>query len=201
MRLNELISNVNVYGIEESIIASGYPMVTNPSESKLCMSRAKTLGNALIGSGHDNFLNGIVVQFDLDFTIKAWTEAERYHFLEFVSSCSTMHKLKDMDFNLCYIEHVDDRIIKVMRELQQAYNNNKTQENFLNLIYSNPVGMKLTARMTTNYRQLKTIYTQRKVHELPEWKALCKWVELLPYAKELGIVGKALDNTLLPKEK
>ena len=36
--------------------------------------------------------------------------------------------------------------------------------------------------MTTNYRQLKTIYAQRKTHRLPEWRAFCDWVETLPNA-------------------
>ena len=37
--------------------------------------------------------------------------------------------------------------------------------------------------MTTNYRQLKTIYRQRKNHALPEWKAFCKWIETLPWSE------------------
>jgi hypothetical protein len=36
--------------------------------------------------------------------------------------------------------------------------------------------------MTTNYRQLKTIYKQRRTHTLPEWQAFCDWIETLPYA-------------------
>lgn len=46
----------------------------------------KNLGGSDIGSGHDNFLNGIVVQFDLTFSNKAWVEMQRYHFIDFVSS-------------------------------------------------------------------------------------------------------------------
>jgi hypothetical protein len=37
--------------------------------------------------------------------------------------------------------------------------------------------------MTTNYRQLKTIYSQRKTHRLPEWKEFCAWIETLPYSE------------------
>ena len=42
--------------------------------------------------------------------------------------------------------------------------------------------IRLTASMTTNYRQLKTIYAQRRHHRLPEWQAFCDWIETLPYA-------------------
>ena len=53
-------------------------------------------------------------------------------------------------------------------------------EKYLEILYSNPAGFKLTARMTTNYRQLKTIYAQRRTHRLPEWRAFCEWIETLP---------------------
>ena len=56
---------------------------------------------------------------------------------------------------------------------------------YLEILYSNPCGMYLTARMTTNYQQLKTIYQQRRFHRLPEWQDFCDWIETLPYFKEL----------------
>lgn len=52
-------------------------------------------------------------------------------------------------------------------------------------------GLRLTARITTNYRQLKTIYQQRKNHRLPEWRAFCAWIETLPRAE--FITGKRVD--------
>lgn len=191
-----MISNVKVYDLEESIFASGYPMLIDAPNEELfdeetyCISdnsfeRAIKLAQTRIGEGHDNFLNGIKVNFDLDFTIKVWTEAERYHFFDFVSSMSTMHRLKDMDLSNSYIEYTDMFIIERMKELQQQYKDDPTPQNLLILLYSNPVGMKLTARMTTNYRQLKTMYTQRKNHRLPEWRDFCEWIETLPCAKEL----------------
>ena len=72
-----------------------------------------------------------------------------------------------------------------MKELQKEYNENPTKENMYKMLYTNPCGLKLTARMTTNYLQLKTIYHQRKNHRLQEWQDFCKWIETLPYAKEL----------------
>jgi hypothetical protein len=56
---------------------------------------------------------------------------------------------------------------------------------YLEILYTNPAGFTLTARMTTNYRCLKNIYIQRKNHRLPEWRAFCKWIESLPYFEEL----------------
>lgn len=103
---------------------------------------------------------------------------------------STMHKI--CDFELApdrFNEHVDQRLIDILKEKIAAYKEDPTPEKYLDVLYNVPVGFKLTAQMSTNYRQLKTIYKQRKNHRLPEWKAFCAWVETLPFAKAL-IVGE-----------
>jgi hypothetical protein len=69
------------------------------------------------------------------------------------------------------------------------YNEDPTADNYLNLLYNIPVGFRLTAGMTTNYRQLKTIYQQRRNHRLPEWQEFCDWVETLPLFPELCLNG------------
>ena len=51
------------------------------------------------------------------------------------------------------------------------------------VIYNIPSGFEYTARLTTNYRQLKTIYSQRKNHRLPDWRIFCDWIEELPHSE------------------
>lgn len=183
-----MISNVNVYGVEESVKASKYPMsVDTESCTYEITPRVRSLGTCKTGTGHDNFLNGCIVQFDLSFTIKAWTEAERYHFFDFVSSQSTMHRIAQLDVRNQCNEYVTENTIREVERLKEIYLADRTAENYLTLLYNVPVGFRLTARMTTNYRQLKTIYQQRKNHRLPEWQEFCKWCESLPYFKEICI--------------
>lgn len=186
MTIDDIISNVRVYGLEASIKRSKYPMSIDTST---CTSEVtKTIFNLAqspVGSGHDNWLNGIIVQFDLTFTNKAWVEAERYHFLDFVSSQSTMHRITKFDLDKAYIEYTDPRMIEIMQQLVAQYNADPTPDNYLKVLYSNPAGFKLTAGMTTNYRQLKTIYYQRKNHRLPEWRVFTEWITTLPMFKEL----------------
>ena len=153
-------------------------------------------------------MTGIVVQFDLTFSNKAWVEAERYKFLNFVSSQSTMHRITKFNLDEVYMEYTDPRIVAIMKEKVAEYNalmskitaekekgndvsdlRKEADRRYLEILYSNPAGFRLTAKMTTNYRALKTIYHQRKDHRLPEWKAFCAWVETLPYA--YFITGKA----------
>lgn len=200
MNWQEVVSNVKIYGLEDSVRGSKYPMATDLSKvDETVTERTIQLAQAEAGSGHDNFLNGVIVQFDLTFSNKAWVEAERYHFLDFVSSQSTMHRITAFDLDQVYNHYVDPRIIAIMKEKTREYNELKADiralrdegkdtttlddvaaQKYLEILYSNPAGFRLTARMTTNYRQLKTIYFQRRSHRLPEWRAFCKWIETLP---------------------
>lgn len=204
-----VVDNVEVYGLKQSIKRAKYPMSVDISAlNDEVTNRTKALGNAKRGSGHDNFLKGIVVQFDLTFTVKAWTEGERYHWFDIISSQSTMHRISKFDLDKAYIKYVDPRIITIMKEKVKEYNilasekhfdgasedeieewKNLVAEKYLEILYSNPCGFKLTAGMTTNYQQLKTIYYQRRTHRLPEWKEFCNWVETLPMFKELCLSG------------
>ena len=206
---NDIVSNIRIYDLDECFHASGYPMRTSTEweearESEL--KRGINLSQAADWQGaHDQFLTGIRVSFDLTFTNKAWVEAERYRFLEFVSSQSTMHRITKFDLRNQYNEYVDPRIIEIMEEKVTQHNKllaelaqtpaddeynrerlkNLITQKYLEILYSNPAGFMLTARLTTNYRCLKNIWRQRRNHRLPEWRAFCKWIETLPYAKEL----------------
>ena len=206
---NNIVSNIRIYDLDECFHASGYPMRTSTEweearESEL--KRGINLSQAADWQGaHDQFLTGIRVSFDLTFTNKAWVEAERYRFLEFVSSQSTMHRITKFDLHNQYNEYVDPRIIEIMEEKVAQHNKllaelaqtsaddeynrerlkNLITQKYLEILYSNPAGFMLTARLTTNYRCLKNIWRQRRNHRLPEWRAFCKWIETLPYAKEL----------------
>lgn len=181
---NDIVKNVCVYGLDESIKASKYPMAVDTEQcTNEITDRTRSLAACEKGSGHDQFLTGIIVQFGLTFSVKAWVEAERYNFLDFVSSQSTMHRIASLDIDEQCNEYVTETAKKELQRLKDEYNDDKTPENYLKLLYNVPVGFRLTARMTTNYRQLKTIYSQRKTHRLPEWREFCKWVVTLPHAE------------------
>ena len=203
MRYEDVVSNVNVYGFEEAVKGAkySYAIDTNSVTSEVTKTTL-SLANSKAGSGHDQFMTGIIVQFDLTFSNKAWVEAERYKFLNFISSQSTMHRITKFDLDQAYLPYVDNRIVEIMKEKVKAYNElqaqmtsfknegkdvsemmNTLNEMYLEILYSNPAGFRLTAKMTTNYRALKTIYNQRKNHRLPEWRAFCEWVKTLPHSE------------------
>ena len=99
------VDNVRIYGLNESIIASGYPMqIETYDMNKVVigdkdLKRCKHLGNAVAGSGHDCFAKGITVQFDLQVPEYIWRQLDRYHFIDYVSSQSKMHRILKMDID------------------------------------------------------------------------------------------------------
>lgn len=198
------ITNVNVYGLENAIITSRYPMVADTEEflnnlddDKVEKAKkvALKLANSKGSEGHDQFLTGINVTFDVTGSIQWWQEAERYRFLYFVSSTSKMHRLHQMNIDKCCNEYVDEKIKDIVNCKQQEYlhalelqkedliNSDEVKRYFYRLVYNIPSGFEYTAGMTTNYRQLKTIYWQRKNHRLDEWKVFCEWIESLPMSE------------------
>ncbi|MBR4155384.1 MAG: hypothetical protein IKU01_01595 [Bacteroidales bacterium] len=201
------MSNVKVYDLIESMIASGYAMRTDIGNRELeenDRTRGLKLVKASYGNGsHAQWLTGVRVNFDVTFSNKAWVEAERYRFLEFVTSQSTMHRITRFDLKGQCNEYVDARIIDIVQEKIDEYNrlsklpednSPKIQQKrkeilnklYLEILYNIPAGFKITARLTTNYRCLLNIYIQRYNHRLPEWREFCNELLLnLPMFKEI----------------
>lgn len=221
------IKNVRVYGLGESIVASGYPMVTEtPNEGTFTFDelaiilslneykdeltedakekiekhfrRAEKLANTPLGSGHYTFLKGIIVQYDLTAPEYFWRQFDRYHFHDYVSSQSKMHRLIRFDLDKMCNPYVREDIKQILKEEISFYNkmlgSDKTpkeekQKQFQRILSNCPMGIELTARITDNYLQLKSKYHQRRAHRLEEWQKYCDWIETLPMAGEL-IVGR-----------
>ena len=171
------------------------------------MNLAKSLISA--GPEHAKFLRCIHVQANFNMERLWHSENDTYHF-NTKSSQSTMHKLlnrktpitKDL-FVAC--EEDDDAMIPMVKHLESlrvAYKD--IQKNATGSVRTEklnrlllrakrllPEGFLQMRTEDTNYAELRTIYHQRKNHRLEEeWQdTFCKWVETLPYAREL-IIGE-----------
>ena len=190
------INNVSVYNMLQATEASGFPMQTGKPISgygKEMPKRAYSLGQAEVGSGHDNYLSGILVSFDVKYPLYWSPEFQRYHFAQIVSSQSTMHRLTVVansdTFNESFNKYVDLSIIEIVKGLAKEYNalvEAKADKEdiyvaFMKLRSNLPSGYEMWMHVTTNYLQLKTIYKQRRNHKLKEdWGAFCDWIESLP---------------------
>lgn len=98
------IFNVEMMGLDSALRASGYPKRTEfhlAEEEGKALERGMKLGKVPVGSGHDCFLKGVVVQFDVQYTQYWSMQFQRYHFADIVSSSSKMFKLTKMKVNEC----------------------------------------------------------------------------------------------------
>ena len=213
-------SNVKVYDLRESIISCRNAMrleapdYNSEEEFNKGLDRAKKLVNASKNDNnvkcHDNFLTGIRVSFDMKYTQYISKQFQRYHWFDYVSSSSLMHRITKMDFSKCCNKYVSQVSIDEVTKWINVYNNildNHIEEYvfdtgkekfhtyaykdtiytaFMLVISNCPMGTELFVRVSTNYKQLQTIYYQRKHHKLHEdYNAFIDMVKSLPYAKEL----------------
>lgn len=191
------IENWKVYDLEECVIASRNAMRLTPpeytkEEFEASLPRAIQLAKCGGGSGHSNFRKGIRVSFDIKYPNYISPELQRYGFVDIVTSNSKIHKLVNMDMDLCFNKYVTEYSKNQMKELLEDWRKNKTYENFMILLSNCPQGIELFMRCSTNYEQLATIYRQRRHHKLKEdWQeGFCKnFIETLPFAQELILAG------------
>jgi len=157
------IINTNVYGLYESVIASGYPkqsviehqlfLYGFEKELGAQVERAKRLARCKPGTGHDCFLKGIIAQADFIASHGWWMQAMRYHWFDIVSSQSKEHNC------MALYGHGNPDDVRI--------------------------GDELGARVTTNFLQLKTMVGQRTGHRREEWKIFREWVASID---ELGLI-------------
>ena len=191
------IKNVKIYGLEESIMRSGYPMQIGEPDSLIEASpvekdydRAYKLANSPISSGHNNFLKGIIVQFDLQYPEYFSPQLQRYHWVDIVSSQSKMHRITSRELTReDFTGYVLGGTIESLNAWIECYNKEKDEETrqkyFQSIISNLPSGYLKWMGISTNYLQLKTIYKQRRHHKLPQWQYFCNWIETLPLAEKL----------------
>ena len=155
----------------------------------------------------------IMLSVDITAPLYWWKEFDTYKIGTTANSTSTMHKLSttpitlecfeidDYDENLGnYFDCADNVegmdggylaedvgfIIDLLENLRQTYLKTKDVRYWKELIRWLPESWLQTRTITMNYENVRNMYRHRKKHKLNEWsKSFIKWVESLPYAKEL----------------
>lgn len=178
------------------IIASRYEIGPND------MSLMKRLRNA--GTDHRKFMRMIVVYVDIMAPLYWWKEFDTYKVGTVANSCSTMHKIHAKEFTLedFSCEHLSEpslrnlrRVIKCMNDYREEFLKDKDKHNWWQMIQLLPSSYNQKRTVMMNYENLINMYHARKNHKLDEWHDFCKWVESLPYAKELIIGGEVGEDT------
>ena len=183
-----------------------------PNDLKLLSNLAKA------GSDEAKFRRMIVVYVDITAPMYWWKEADTYKVGTVRDSCSTMHKIHAKEFtledfsweqllNTGYdlfnhefskgnfttqiqpLQFLTSFIIPSLNECRNLYLKTKDKKYWWQMIQLLPSSYNQRATLMLNYEVLANMYHARKNHKLDEWREFCKWIETLPYAKEL-IVGE-----------
>lgn len=173
-------------------------------ENDLKLARALSNGT----DDHSKFLRMITVSCDITAPLYWWKEMDTYKVGTVADSCSTMHKIADKEFTLndfSYEHLLDDAAIvtwdgqdytnsafqclydtvAILNAYRDQYLETKSKVYWWQLIQLLPSSYNQKRTWMANYQVLKRIYFARKDHKLDEWHQFCKWIEGLPYAKEL----------------
>lgn len=161
------------------------------------LSLATRLRNAGTAD-HRKFLRQIFVSVDITAPLYWWKEYDTYKVSTVANSTSTMHKIHSKPFELDDFSHdhltkygleVLTDVVKALERFRLWYNdgNGNEKQEWYNIIQLLPSSYNQMRTCTLNYETLINIYKSRKNHKLDEWREFCKWIETLPYSKELII--------------
>lgn len=147
------------------------------------------------GSDHRKFIRQIFVSVDITAPLYWWKEYDTYKVATVANSTSTMHKIHSKQFTIDDFSHdhmtpatLDfmQTVVDKLEEIRLRYlENGKKKEDWYDLIQLLPSSYNQMRTCTLNYETLVNIYYARRHHKLEEWHTLCRWIESLPYAKEI----------------
>lgn len=170
------------------------------------------------GDDHGKYARFLVVQVDITAPFYWWKEFKTYRkgrrFMddgdEFLdpedfemhietNSCSTMHKIHAKEFELDDFSHEHlleafkadlGRIVKSLNAARSMYLKTKDKDFWWQMIQLLPSSYNQKRTVQLNYQVLKNMYFARQNHKLDEWRYFCKWIEELPYFRQIVLEGK-----------
>lgn len=157
---------------------------------------------ASAGSTHRKYLRQIFVSVDITAPLYWWKEFDTYKVGTVANSTSTMHKIHSKPFSRDDFSHdhmtpetlgMLDGVIDHLEKLRLLFLETKDKTYWYDIIQFLPSSYNQMRTCTLNYENLIGMYALRKNHKLEEWRELAKWIEDLPYAKEM-IIGKMQEE-------
>lgn len=201
------IDKVNVMNFENAIRGARNPMNSwNKMDSYYDEDNNFVLGENDLSlatrlrkagtADHRKYLRQIFVSVDILAPMYWWKEYDTYKVATVANSTSTMHKIHSKpfeldDFSYDHLGNVElelfNTYVHSLETIRLQYIDTKDRELWYALIQMLPSSYNQLRTCTFNYETLINMYKSRKNHKLDEWKEFCKWIETLPYAKELII--------------
>lgn len=150
-----------------------------------------------VGSDHRKFIRQIFVSVDILAPIYWWKEYDTYKVGTVANSTSTMHKIHSKPFELedfscdhmtAESKKVFEEYLKYLENIRKKFVEHKDKKDWYDLIQLLPSSYQQLRTCSLNYEVLIHIYYARKEHKLEEWHTFCRWIEGLPYAKDLILI-------------
>lgn len=162
------------------------------------------------GTDHSKFLRMIVVTMDITAPLYWWKEFDTYKVGTVTNSCSTMHKIHEKrfereDFSIEHIENCAypkcelnpngethwmvcmDNVIASLNVARELFLQTGDKKYWWQMVQLLPSSYNQKRTVLLNYQVLKNMYFARRNHKLDCWVDFCKWIETLPYFKEICI--------------
>lgn len=153
--IRDIISNPKIIKITDNdfIVEHGNPRY----ESKRSRKTLAKLASCEIGSGHDAFLKGITIQFNLDYPVWLSPQIQRYSHIFYVSSTSAMQRITDLKDISKYMDPTIANTLEV-----------KLMQNRLD-IYREYLGKLKTGEITEkDYRIVETEFTRYNIVDITQ---------------------------------
>lgn len=184
------IENVEVHGFAPALRAMRNPM---KSWQRSSPEKDRELLSGLIQKGpeHRKVLRMIVVWADITLPRFLWSEFDTYKVGVTASSESTMHKILARELTRDDFHIVDpfdswelEKRIKYINtlifEARQSDDQEEKEALRRRIKALLPESFLQKRTVCLNYETLRSIYSQRRDHRLPEWREVCAWIETLP---------------------
>ena len=158
---------------------------------------------AVSGSDHRKYLRMVFVSVDVTAPLYWWKEYDTYKVGTVANSTSTMHRIHSKPFSRddfsCDRMSEDalerlDSVIEYLEDVRLKFVETKERQLWDDMIQLLPSSYNQTRTCTLNYENLINIYYARRAHKLPEWHEYCRWIESLPYARQLIMIREDKEN-------
>lgn len=149
------------------------------------------------GTDHSKFMRQIIVCVDITAPLYWWKEFDTYKVGTVANSTSTMHKLAstpitaDMfeemtELKEAGLENFFETAIGNCEYLRKLYLETNDKKYWKALIKLLPESWLQTRTVTMSYQNIRAMRKARRNHKQTEWSVdTMKWIESLPYSKEL----------------
>lgn len=160
--------------------------------------RALALRLIKAGADHSKFMRQLPVVIDVTGPSYWFREVDTYHIGVVANSTSQMHVLGKHPFSADMFSWEDMpeayhwrmlQHLNILRDewIQSGKRKGPGATEWRAMVQAIPDSWLYRRCVSLNYQVLRNMYHARKNHRLSEWRALCSWIDVLPYSELITV--------------